>query len=257
MDSATATKVLEAAREGGFMDEDIPEEDDKIVSLGEWWYAEALKANENGMADNETVQKIIGCIGSLELPEPESEEEAVVAPDQEEVEEAAEEPDEPEEPAQEATQTTPAADPDRNHGPRENLPVPPEVQGEIMPMPRDLTTLSDRELRRMMGEYNALFARAVWLTAVEGSDLANSEHMVEHSLRVARRRVRADGVKRTQEELNDEAHADEDVQLWEQRHVEHDKLFREYRSLKDIYSGHLERLSREASIRDQEYQRSS
>jgi len=258
MDAAIATKVLEAAREGRFMDEDIPEDEAQLLKLGQWWLDEAVKAQKNGMADNETVLQILAAAGvSTEVPKPEPEEEEVVSPDQEEVEEAAEDPVEPETPSQESTQTTPVADPEGNHGSREQLPVPPEVQGDVLPVPRDLTTLTDRDLRRLMGEYNALFARVIWLAAVEGSDLANSEHMMEHCLRVSRRKVRADGNKRTQEELNDDAREDEEFQTWEGRHLEHDNQFRELRARKDIYGGHLERLSREASIRDQEFQRTS
>lgn len=275
MDAGTAVLILEVAKSGGFLDEDIPSDEKEQLELGKWWLEQAVKAAEGGMADNDAVRQIIELgkngDGAVEEAAPmpddqlaEAEEQAVAeaisaGEEMDRDQDLPEEPDVEEpvgSPQQESSGEPPVTVPDRNHG----HPVPPAVQGEVMPMPRDLTSLDDRQVRRLMGEYNALFARVTWETAIEGADLTNSEHMMEHSLRVARRKVaRVDvgGRKLNAEDVNDEARMDPEFQQWEHRYLEHDRRFRELRALKDIYEGHLERLSREASIRDQEFKRST
>ena len=272
MDSGTAVEILLEAEKGHFLDEPIPEDEAEQVRLGEWWLEQAQRAVET-MPDNETVLAIIELGKNGEgakdpLPDDEraeAEEDAAVQAaisageemDRDQETQAEQEPAEPVgSPSPESTRESPVTGSDRNHG----HPVPPVVEGEVMAMPRDLTSLDDRQVRRLMGEYNALFARVTWETAIEGADLTNAEHMMEHSLRVARRKVaRVDvgGRKLNAEDVNDEARMDPEFQQWEQRYLEHDRRFRELRALKDIYEGHLERLSREASIRDQEFKRST
>lgn len=286
MDAETGKAILVLAKEGGFLDEELPEKDSELIEGGQWWYEQAILARDGSMAGDKTVLGIIelaeGEAGAESpadpLPddqlaaaeeEPNDQPEEAVAEqiDRQEDSNDREEHSEPEEPAQESTRESPAAAPDRNHGEsrapsqlvqNERFPVPPSVEGDVPDMPRDLTSLDDRALRKLAGEYNALLARARWLAAVEGSDQANAAHMAEHSFRAARRavpRLGLDGKRRNADDINDEAYDDPDYRAWKERDLLHDGRFRELRALVAIYEGHIDRLSREASIRDQEYQR--
>jgi hypothetical protein len=138
----------------------------------------------------------------------------------------------------------------------EHFPVPTELDGDRPEMPRDLTTVSDRECRRLHSQFNAWLARTTFLVGVARSDLAAAEHMLE----AARRRVlkavpkRDDqGKTRTAQLINVDVDTHPEVVEWEAALAQHKRDLVILYALKDVYAGNVERLSRDWKMRSDEH----
>lgn len=265
MDVALARQILNAAIEGDFLDE-LPESDEQIIEDGRYFADEAKKAWDTSMR-NETVATILHLTGEIS-----DDEYAAVASGSAET---------PEGESAEAEVKYSSGTPPRSSGGysesdlretapadssaeamvrKENLPIPKGVSGEEPPeMPRDLVELGDREVRRYHGIYNAFAARARWLLGVSTSDLANATYLRDEALRIARRKVnRLDPETekaRTIETINDEAKEDPDYQMWTERVNKHSHDVGIWKTLVEIYQGNVDRLSREWTMRTDEYER--
>lgn len=141
----------------------------------------------------------------------------------------------------------------------DHLPIPKEWQDEPTELPRDFTELTDRELRKLSSEYNAYFVRTLWLLAVERTDLANATHLLDDALRKALLQVEkkdAAGKAKTVAIMEAEANDDSEVQKYKANVYMHEDRIIVLKALSEIYNSNIERLSRDASMRKDEFERS-
>jgi hypothetical protein len=144
----------------------------------------------------------------------------------------------------------------------QGLPVPPAMAGEPSEMPRDFTTVGDREIRKLHGEYGAYLARVSFLLGIERADKEAAERLAEHNknraLREAATSPHYDGTDKIkpQHVMLAEAAADPEVEKWSERVAQHEANLSLLYTLRDIYSGHVERLSKEWRMRVDEWQMS-
>jgi len=139
------------------------------------------------------------------------------------------------------------------------LPVPQDPDGEPPALPRDLEGLSDREVRKYHGIYNAYFTRVLWLIGLERADADSAERLADwyRSKALASSPAVDDkGDKVPQGVRMADADQDDDAQLWRKRAVQHKANLHLLYSLKDAYAANIERLSRDWTMRQQEYERS-
>lgn len=136
----------------------------------------------------------------------------------------------------------------------EKLPIPAHIEGDAEPMPRDLSTVSDKQIRRLSGEFNAFLTRATYLLGVETADLINAQHLLEDARNTALRGLTVE--KKLAKVIDAELAADEKVKEWADRVNEHEKKVTILKSLKEIYSGNVDRLSREWTMRQNEWEKS-
>ena len=145
---------------------------------------------------------------------------------------------------------------------KEHLPVPPHIEGDPDPMPRDLTTTNDKEVRRLSSEYNAYLTRVTYLLGLASSDLAMAEHLLEAEHARALRDIDkidplGDGKKQKLAKiLESEILADPEVKRLSDEVTGHQQKVIVLKSLKEIYSGNVDRLSREWTMRQNEWEKS-
>lgn len=270
MDATLARNILNACIEGEFLEE-MPEDEEQIIQDGQYFADEAKKAWDSSMR-NDTVATILHLTG--ELSDEEYEKAVASGSAETPTEEPAGAEKEPKyssgtpprssggysESDLRETEAAPADSSAEGMVRKENLPIPKGMGAEEPPdMPRDLVELGDREVRRYHGIYNAFAARARWLLGVATSDLANATYLRDEALRSARRQVdRLDPATekaRTIETINDEAKEDPDYQMWSERVNKHSHDVGIWKTLVEIYQGNVDRLSREWTMRTDEYER--
>lgn len=143
---------------------------------------------------------------------------------------------------------------------KENLPAPRHIESDPDPMPRDLSKVTDRDIRKLSGEYNAYLARTNYLLGIEQSDLMNAEHLLEaERARVLREMdtMDADGKKqKLAKVIEAEILADSEVVRLTGYVNQHAQRVVVLKSLKEIYSGNVDRLSREWTMRQNEWEKS-
>jgi hypothetical protein len=140
---------------------------------------------------------------------------------------------------------------------KEKLPIPPEIEGEPPALPRDISVLTDPELRRLHSEFNAVLARANWLVALVEADELAAEQIASLYEAQAIKRAAQDpdpvtGKGKTVAALEAEASDDELVRKWREKKTEYviDKKLQ--KALRDTYLSNVERISREYAMREGE-----
>lgn len=222
MESKTAQAILECAHEGGYLDE-MPDENE-LIEQGEFYLEHAKAAVEAGNSD-ETIEKIV---------------ELGTSPEEGLSKEPEEEP-----PTETVTE--------------ENLPIPKQIEGDPPVMPRDTSELGDKDVRRLMGEFNACLARATWQLTTSLDKELRLKQLREDAHRRAylaeEGEAREHGAKLTKEMLDFAARESEEYQKYDAELYEASKTVRNYKALKEIYQGNIDRLSREGTLRDDEARR--
>lgn len=249
-----ARAILVEAIAGDFKDGDIPDTDEEIVQEAMYWYEEAFKANQVGI-QLDAVKAILNIAEGNVVSFPTVEVEKLrdepvnnaikVEPVNEDV----------------VIQVGPVVEAqDYDHSIKHNLPVPKDWEGTPEDFPRDISELTDRNVRRLSGEYNAYLSRAKWLLALAISDLANSTHLRDHFYRLALKKVsRVDpstDKAKLKEVIDAEAREDVDFAAYDESVLQHQKDVTMLKALVDIYSGNVDRLSREWTMRQDEYEKS-
>lgn len=144
----------------------------------------------------------------------------------------------------------------------ENLPEPQHIEGDPDVMPRDLTDCSDKEIRRLSGHYNAYLARTTYLLGLETSDLMNAEHLLEaERARTLRSLDLQDPNSSTKKQklakvIEAEILEDSRVEDLTNKVNIHQQRVVILKSLKEIYAGNVDRLSREWTMRQNEWEKS-
>ena len=247
MDRETARAILEEAIREELFEGEMPE-GSALLEQAEYFLAEAYKAHNAGM--NMPVIDSIMRLGGWEPELSSSGDEEPSDDGAVDVSSTAQDLQEPEpSPVQKSSQFVP----------KEKLPVPDEIEGDPKPMPRDLSAISDIEIRRLSGEQNAFLARVTWLLALAQQDVRNAEHLRDAEYRKALLSYKQDQVARgekvTMSEAEKVAASNDDVMAWDSELVAHQNVVDSYKALREIYKGNLDRLSREASMRQDEWLR--
>jgi hypothetical protein len=243
MDAKVAKSVLNELKEGGFISDTPYFSDEQTVSLAQEWYEEAKKEADKG-GKHPTVLAIVNLVeGQLDGNTANADEEvegsdrnlAVVENNKD----------------------------DRHELERlvssHNLPVPQDFDSDPEPMPRDLDDVTDKQLRRLSGVYNAYLGRVSWLSSIAQSDLSNATHLRSSALRKAFKKVHAELVSKdqrpTKDIVNSLAEEEPDVKVWDGQIKTLQDHVLAYKTLIDIYKGNVDRLSREATMRQWEWER--
>jgi len=137
------------------------------------------------------------------------------------------------------------------------LPIPKEFEGEPPQMPRDLTEIDDRRVRRLHAEFNAWLNRTLYLIGVERADQQSADLLFDQ----AKRRVlmaadkidHVTGKPKLATVLNAEVESSPEVQKWHDRVIQHKANLHVLYSLKDVYAGNVERLWKEWRMRRDSY----
>lgn len=249
IDLESAVSIINEAKAGGFEDKPVPEDPAEAIARGEYFYEEAKKAYAEGLRDNE-IQSIIW-IGATALDEPIPDKMESTYPRRSNG--GLSESDERE------TENAPIDVTEKN-AENENLPVPQHIEGETEQMPRDLTKLSDKDVRKLSGEYQAYLARVTYLLAVESSDLASAEHLLDAARAKAMREMNTHDSKTDKPKLAKVIEAEilavPEVAELTAAVAKHQQKVIMWKSLKEIYSGNVDRLSREWTMRQNEWEKS-
>jgi hypothetical protein len=242
IDSVAAEQILIEAKSDGFFKGDIPTDEAELLKAGQSYYDHAKKEFDAGMpgADvtmKNSIQKIVFIGDTAEL---------------------------------EARQDNIAGTyPRRSSGglsesderewdsflEREKLPIPGAIEGDADPMPRDLSETSDKDIRRLSGEYNAFLGRATYLLSFESASLIQAEHLLNAAKSVAIKALPASDKKRTLKEIDSLILDVPDVKEWTEKVMEHEKKVAVLKGLKEIYSGNVSVLSREWTMRQNEWEK--
>lgn len=137
---------------------------------------------------------------------------------------------------------------------KEKLPVPPHIEGDAETLPRELDSVVDKEIRRLSGVYNAYLARATYLLGVEQADLMGSQHLLDDARASVLRSM--DREKKLAKVIDAEIMADPLVNTLSEKVLGHEQNVSVLKALKEIYSGNIDRLSREWTMRQNEWEKS-
>ena len=251
LDLESALSILNEAKDGGYEDQPIPEDERKIIERAEYFYHEAQKAFDEGMRDN-TVQGILWIGGTaLDEPVPDKVKESYPRRSSGGLSEGDE---------RETDNFQVGTSGGSDIAAKENLPVPAHIEGDADPMPRDLTKLTDKNVRKLSGEYNAYLARTIYLLAVESSDLANSEHLLDAARAKAFRTIDTIDPVTEKPKLAKVIEAEilgiREVAELTSAVAKHQQMVIMWKALKEIYGGNVDRLSREWTMRQNEWEKS-
>jgi hypothetical protein len=142
---------------------------------------------------------------------------------------------------------------------RERLHVPPPIEADQPEMPFDLTTVSDSQLRHLHGAFAAYAYRAGYLQQIEEAKARNYKERIrdlEHTLLVnADKTEPQTGKPKTMGLLEAEIASDETIRGWRKRQVRHEEFAASYKSQKESYHKYAEILSRQETMRQNEFER--
>ncbi len=238
---------------------------EKVVEAAHWLINMAYDARQQGAKgeDVETILRMAGVEGNgASLPPKESPKEKEEEASDQEATEAEPEPEkEPEpEPESEPEGNKEEEKPKRKYTRRKKnednenvtefmgLPVPDEWEGDFPKLPKDVTEISDVELRRLYAQFGALLSRANWVLANHRSQKARAERMKDWTFAKALRDVQGSNA----ETRKAAASLDPEVEKWTEAIVEHETNVYKLSSLRDVFASNIERLSREMTMRSDE-----
>lgn len=218
MNADLATRILEVAKEGGYLAEDIPDDEVKLLEAAQFYFSHAEAVPENDR--DETIQKII------ELGENAHEQDGYVPPE--------EEPSEP------------LADMDDV---RTTAKEPPAL-------PYDLTEVKDRQVRKLSGQFQVHLNEVTRELSVVQTQVLRAKQLRDAAYREAylaeANASREAGTKLSQAVLDMAATNSPKVTELDSQVFELEVKERDLRALRDIYKGNVERLSREMTMRTEE-----
>jgi len=141
----------------------------------------------------------------------------------------------------------------------EGLPIPSHLDEDPPEMPRDLTECGDRELRRLHSIFNAYLNRVAYMLGLERADEKAASRILEQESKRALREVEKvdeNGRNKPQHVLLAEAASDPKVVAWDERLAQHEANLAMLYTMRDIYSGNVERISKEWRMRQDEWTKS-
>lgn len=134
---------------------------------------------------------------------------------------------------------------------KENLPEPPEIEGDPPILPRDMSKLSDADMLKLLSEFNALRARAIWLISVAEDDLESARTLSNYYEEMAIKKIVDEEGKagRTASSLKAQAMEDDQVQYYMAKKKEHSSEVRSLKALRDVYDTSCTVISRQWTMR--------
>lgn len=136
---------------------------------------------------------------------------------------------------------------------KEKLPVPPELEGDPPELPRDISSLSDVQLRRFHAEFHACLARTNWLVAIEETDEYCADQLMRHYKAMVLRDLVSNSPKDAKiTALEAEAAQDHRVSKWLRKRNEHHVQVKLLKALRDTYEQSCDRMSRDFTMRQGE-----
>lgn len=232
IDRETALSIINEYRVAFEDDTAVPEDDEGILERANYLFEQAQAAFDSGMRDN-AIQTII-FLGASPL-EPQVQQIADTYP-----------------------RRSSGGLSESDERETENLPVPQAIEGDADPMPSDLPNTLDREIRRLSGVYNAYLGRVTYLLSVESADLAGAEHLLSAAKNAALRGIDAigpDKKAKLAKVIDAEIAVDPEVAKWSDAVVKHEQQIAVLKGLKEIYSGNVSVLSREWTMRQNEWEK--
>lgn len=224
-----AVAILKEAQAGGYL-ENIPTDEEEMIQQAEYWAEEAIKINKSGkLKGDKTVIAIVNIVNTHRFftDEPEAKTVDNFFSGVSSIE--------------------------------TGLPIPRETKEDPEQMPSDLPSLSDEELRFLSGKYNYYIGRARYVLAHFTNNLANASHLRDDAYRNAYKQTveefEEEGKKYTDKIIDMYAREDEEYKRYDKdaRALQDNVIA--YKALIDIYSSNIDRLSREATIRHNEWER--
>lgn len=225
MELELAKAILSEAISGQFLDT-MPESEEEIIEQGKYFAEQAKKEYNDGWGkSNETVTAIVNLLPS-------------------------EEPDNNPSLAQRESGVGTGSS-----AFFKGMPLP-QSDGTEPPveLPFDVSAMDDAEVRRYHGIFNHYFARARYELAEQSAALTAAEHLRDNAFRKSYSKL--DKRDKTLKVLETEAMEDSEYQSWNRNVLEHEQNVIKLKALAEIYSKNVEVLSREATIRQNEYERS-
>lgn len=230
-----ATSVLNTAKSFDVIDDELPVDEQTRIDLANLIIDKARKARERGENGDHVTQILwaaeveIGEDGEEQYnAEEDSDEASYKKAIQEEIE--------------------------------DSLPVPPEIDVEIPNIPQDFNDLSDKQIIRLIGIYNACQARANWLYAIEEAGQAAAKSIADYyedKYIISADRKDVGGKSKTAQLLKAEAKENyPDILKWRKREKEHSRKANKYSRLRDNWDNTCDRLSRIWTIKNEERQHS-
>jgi hypothetical protein len=269
MDTNTARAILSEVAAGGWLDKQIPEDEKDLLDLATYYVEEAHDAVKEGM-NSEHLHAIIA-LGSQVSPPVLSA--TAVKPNGVPPGEITYYEDSrgdgsvqlyPSGKEKKVAETYPR----RSSGgfsesdlrEYEGLPIPQAVEESVpQEMPTDLTELGDKAVRRLYSTFGSYLGRARWRLATANSNLANATHLRDEAYRTQYIKVKREAVtneeKLTIEDLQNLAKESEEYKEWSSRVKDHTNEATNWKALVDIYGGNVDRLSREWTMRTEQYER--
>lgn len=256
IDAKTALAIINEYKAGGFEDEvGVPENEEELIARGTYLFEEAQKAFDEGERDN-SIQLIIflGNSPTDDSTYPRRSSGGLSESDEREIDVS--------------ERAIKLAD-DIRAGKtiimpsevllQENLPVPQHLEGDADPMPRDLTSESDKKIRKLAGEYNAYLSRVTYLLGIELGDLKRAEYLLTDAHASALRAVNVIDPKTEKPKLakviEAEIMADKLVSSLGEAVSKHEATVDMLKALQSIYSGNVSLLSREWTMRQNEWEK--
>ena len=241
----TAVAIINEARTSGVTKAAMPEDDAEKIEFAGRIYKMARQAYASG-----STRRDVATIVSLAGDEPPEPQERPAVTGLEKAAEAALEAQEevPEAPVGAAAQEAIARV--KSMG----LPIPqPITEADISPVPRDTTMLSDNEVRKLYSQWGAVRNYAGWRLTCEEADFRALTHMVNYQRQVVRQsipRLDAEGKAKLASVIDAEVETSDEVAPLATQHTALSNSVNALKTLFEIYSGSVERLSREMSFRD-------
>jgi len=245
MDAETARAILSEVASGGWLNKELPEDEKDLIDLAQYYVEEAKIAVKEGM-DSEHIFAIINL--------------AQASPP---VLSAPVEPDSLEGPPGEITKE----ELDWEHAEVkepvdskfEDLPVPQPIPETALDMPVDITDLGDKAVRRLYSAFGSYLGRARWKLATAESSLSNATYLRDAEYRklygnISKTLVR-NGERATKDLVDSLAKEEDTYKEWDEKVQKHTEQVIHWKALKDIYGGNVERLSREWTMRTEQYER--
>ncbi len=233
MDLDVARAVLSEAVSGGYL-EALPETEEEILETAEHFAEFAQKEYNAGWGkNNETIQAIVNLSGTLEETDK----------------------SEPTKTAQEDNEVGPVSS-----AFFKDFPIPAIADGAAgIDMPWNVSDLEDYDLRKYLGIMNHYYRAARYARAEQESELKNVVHLRDDALRRAIKNISQDNIlketKKPGTVVTAEASLNEDFIRYDEEARKLEETVDKLKALTDIYDKDVQVLSREASIRHNEFER--
>jgi hypothetical protein len=272
-----AVAIINEAKGAGAMREAMPEDEEKKFSKAREIVDMALGAYEKGSA-NPAIRTILSlarlnnedAIPDLgpkpDDPKPGDDLPPEPAPEPSPLPEPSSEPESVVTVPNEVAENNPDRDPPVPGGRQRvieraeklGLPVPQSIaEKDVDPMPRDVTTLDDRKLRAANSEWHGVYSYAAWNLALEEADMMATGHLLD-----AERNAVMVSLPKTDPETGKpklagviQAEIEQATKGMADQHFQHQVAVKGLKSLTAIYQGNVDRLSREITARQAEFER--